>query len=412
MMPAAIQPSPVNADTLSTRPRMRLEFLDGLRGLAALYVVLGHTSGDNIASLPPNARWAFSWMDYARLAVDVFIVLSGFCLMLPVVRSTEGQLRGGAAAYLKRRAWRILPPYYAALALSLAFLLLSRTGLRFMEGHVDADMALTFAPGNLLTHLFLVHNLRSIYSMSINGPLWSVATEWQIYFVFPLLLLPLWRRFGIAAAVAGGFCIGLLPHFLLPMGRNFDWACPWYIGLFALGMLGAEIGFGRAPHLERVRRVLPWGPLSFVLSIGACGFISLRPHFYYQRAGFVGDTLAGLAAISLIIYCAGYATRETATRPPLILRLLEARWVVFLGSFSYSLYLTHRIAMLKLYPILQVARLTPVVERVVIITVCIPVVLVFAYVFHRVCERPFMSGRLRVGQSRAVEEVPTAAKSS
>ena len=391
-MSAVVHAPPVSPDASAGCPRLRLEFLDGLRGLAALYVALGHTAGDNIASLPPHARWAFSWMDYARLAVDVFIVLSGYCLMLPVARSTDGRLRGGAAAYLKRRAWRILPPYYAALALSLAFLLLSRTGVSFLKGHADPDMALVFAPGNMLSHLFLVHNLSSVYSQSINGPLWSVATEWQIYFIFPLLLLPLWRRFGIGAAVAGGFCAGLLPHFLLPMARNFDWACPWYIGLFALGMLGAVIGFSQASGLERLRKALPWGTLSLVLFICACGFISLWPHIYYHQAGFVADTLAGSAAVSLIIYCASYAVREAVTRVPLILRLLEARWVVVLGSFSYSLYLTHRIAMLKMYPLLQIAHLMPVVERLVIVTACMPIVLAFAYLFHRVCERPFMTG--------------------
>src|SRR5215218_948233 len=76
--------------------------------------------------------------------------------------------------------------------------------------------------------------------MSINMAHWSVATEWQIYFLFPLLLLPLWRRFGSACAVAAAAVVGLLPHFLLPESRNLDWACPWFLGLFAMGMAVAD----------------------------------------------------------------------------------------------------------------------------------------------------------------------------
>ena len=62
--------------------------------------------------------------------------------------------------------------------------------------------------------------------------------EWQIYFFFPFLLLPLLRRFGICVAVAAAFVIGLAPHFLL---HRFDETSPWYLGLFSLGMAGAVV---------------------------------------------------------------------------------------------------------------------------------------------------------------------------
>src|SRR5437660_75394 len=99
--------------------RFRLDFLDGIRGLAALYVALFHVSYAR-QSLPEPARHLTDWLQFGHYAVGVFIVLSGYCLMLPVARSADGRLRGGVGSYLRRRAWRILPPYYAALVLALA----------------------------------------------------------------------------------------------------------------------------------------------------------------------------------------------------------------------------------------------------------------------------------------------------
>src|SRR4051812_10624228 len=93
----------------------RFDFLDGLRGLAALYVVLHHASQDVPA--PMLRGWAAAarfLLRHGHFAVAVFIVLSGYCLMRPVARDASRQIRGGTLAYLRRRAWRILPPYYAA----------------------------------------------------------------------------------------------------------------------------------------------------------------------------------------------------------------------------------------------------------------------------------------------------------
>src|SRR5205085_647811 len=103
-------------DKSSTGTR-HLAYLDGLRGLAALQVVLGHAAMQvhwGSLAKPRVIQAALGPMTFAREAVALFIVLSGFCLMLPVVRR-EGVLQGGAWQFFKRRARRILPPYYLAL---------------------------------------------------------------------------------------------------------------------------------------------------------------------------------------------------------------------------------------------------------------------------------------------------------
>ena len=370
--------------------QLRLEFLDGLRGLAALYVAASHIGGDNLGDIPAHARWAFGWLHNGRLAVDVFIVLSGYCLMLPVARSANADLRGGTWTYLMRRARRILPPYYAALALSILVLLLSHAGMAYLRGHRTGEVGAMLTPWNVISHALLIHNWNPASNMSIDGPLWSVATEWQIYFLLPLVLLPVYRRFGAPATIAAGFAVGLAPHFLLPRSYNFDWAAPWFVGLFSLGVAGAAIGFSENELCRKLRMSIPW---SIVATVGAVLVVAAlsMPGYTYTRFSIAIDVLMGLEAIALIVACTGHAVQYPEKRLPWIVRLLDSRWAVALGGFSYSLYLTHRIAMEKLYPLVGALHLGIVGERVALLAIGVPWVLIFAYLFHLVFERPFLS---------------------
>jgi peptidoglycan/LPS O-acetylase OafA/YrhL len=95
--------------------RLRLEYLDGLRGLAALYVVLVHIEPSIGEQLPTWLQLFTKTLRYGRVSVVIFIVLSGYVLMASVVRSLNGYVAGGLWGYIKRRSRRILPPYYATL---------------------------------------------------------------------------------------------------------------------------------------------------------------------------------------------------------------------------------------------------------------------------------------------------------
>ena len=164
-----------------------------MRGLAALYIILYHVYAPD--GLPAVIRHGLSWLRFGHYVVGVFIVLSGYSLMLPVVRAADGRIPGGTLDFFKRRARRILPPYYAALVLSLAYGALMRRsseiGLSRMKSQAPD---VNFEVGNLVTHLLLVHNWFPRWVFAVNATHWSVATEWQIYFLFPLVLLPVWRR--------------------------------------------------------------------------------------------------------------------------------------------------------------------------------------------------------------------------
>src|SRR5919197_1544243 len=98
--------------------RARLAGLDGIRGLAALFVVLHHCWLMSYPGYPANTGPVWSgWLIYGHLAVVVFIVLSGFSLAVAPARN--GWRLDGLGRFAFRRAWRILPPYWPALVYSL-----------------------------------------------------------------------------------------------------------------------------------------------------------------------------------------------------------------------------------------------------------------------------------------------------
>jgi peptidoglycan/LPS O-acetylase OafA/YrhL len=121
------------------------------------------------------------WLMYGQFPVTFFITLSGFCLMIPVIRS--GVLRGGTKGFLFGRVRRILPPYYSALVLSVFVV----SNFLQYPSHTWYDLSLPITTKGILAHVFLVQNLHWSWT-EINGPLWTTAIEFQIYLLFPFLV--------------------------------------------------------------------------------------------------------------------------------------------------------------------------------------------------------------------------------
>ena len=371
--------------------RLRFTYLDGLRGLAALYVVISHVLLLQWAQLPFFNKFA----RYGIFGVVVFIVLSGYCLMLPVARSKKGQISGGLLDYLKRRGRRILPPYYGALFLCLLLAVLI-LGVQKVTGldWSDVGSANLFSPNfhffDVLSHLLLIHNLHSAAPTNfnsslpiyrINGAMWTVATEWHIYFVFPVLLLPVWRRFGLLAVVTTAFLVGIGPHYLL---HGFiEAAHPWFLGLFAFGMAAADIGFSQKPFLILIRKSLPWGMLATMFAFVA--FLTEWPLLGLDR--WINESFAGIGAACLLIYCTNFLIDGKVI--PTVLRLLEMPWVIALGSLSYSLYLVHAPVLVLVHHLLLSLQLSPIMIAATLLVVAVPMSVLIAYLFHLVFERPF-----------------------
>ena len=385
----------------SPSARLRLDYLDGLRGLAALYVVMHHAYYGLTAeeTLPSLAAHLTYWLYLGRSAVDIFIVLSGYCLMLPVIRA--GRLSGSLTGFFQRRARRILPPYYAALAVCLLAIAALPALHDLSHPHALWNEALpAFIPSVIASHLLLAHNFDPAWHSKIDYPMWSVATEWQIYFLFPLALLPIWRRWGSGAAVLAAFLIGLVPLFLF--FDRFSGVSPQFLGLFALGMAAADINFSARAPLAAWRNKLPWGGLSAGL-LALLVLVSLK-HSSWPEAVAFKDILVGGATACLLVACTRTLTRhhetatdqspETRNRAPLALRLMESRPAVLLGTFSYSLYLVHAPVLALCQAGIRTLPLSPTLSLGVMLLGGVPLALAVSYLFHLAFEKPFLSPTL------------------
>jgi len=368
--------------------RVRLAYLDGLRALAATYVVAFHAVlgfyGSDLTGAFRVLRRVFA---YGHESVAVFIVLSGYCLMLPVVRGDARGLRLDFGRFVRRRARRILPPYFATVAGSL-LLIATVPALQQRSGTTWDDSLPGLDWGAIATHLLVVHNWFPRWGVQINGPLWSVATEWQIYFFFPLLLLPVWRRFGMVGALLAATVVGYAP---LAFARGPAWlAIPWYLLLFTFGMAAAAIGFAKRPLEQRLLGGANWALLSGLLWL-SCLLLSNAAAGSWFGLKPLSDLLVGLATATLLLNLTGKAATSTTSTG--FLRLLESKPLVNLGHFSYSLYLTHLPVLALGYFALKPLGLPAPVAAFALLTLGGSASLAVAYAFHVGVERRFMLQR-------------------
>lgn len=364
---------------------LRLEYLDGLRGFASFYVLLFHVVlGFQAGPLPTLAKPLQRLLAFGHEAVAVFIVLSGYCLTLSATRVGKSAPTAPLGTFLGRRALRILPPYYGAVLLGLATV----AAVPFLNGHAPTntiwdDTFPAFSWGSLASHALVIHNWFPEWVHTINGPLWSVATEWQIYFLFPLLFLPLLRRLGKLPMILIGLGIGYgLPLVAPTLASTM---VSWYVGLFALGIGACLVHFGSAS--DRQLASWPWKGAAISL-VGFCfigGNAAAGFWFSHQK---LSDFLVGLTTACALVALTGSAIRRQSSP---ILRLLEGRFAQTLGRISYSLYLTHLPITAVAFTIARPLSQNPWLHLGAMLALSVPTSFLFALLYYRFVEGPFVT---------------------
>jgi peptidoglycan/LPS O-acetylase OafA/YrhL len=228
-------------ESLSSQSQ-RLAFIDFLRGFACLWVIGTHAhAGWTNVYRPAGAdnilQSAFIWfLGLGGKGVDLFIVISGFCLTYPLVKVNDGSIYFkdlDLKRFLIRRGQRILPVYYSVLiacTLALSF------GITFAPFHGLRDV---------IPYALLVQNWIPTYHARINGTLWSVAMEAQLYLTLPLIILLIQKipyRVVLYSLVTLSALIGILSKsvhlttFVNPLSHT---AMPVHFGEFVLGIIAA-----------------------------------------------------------------------------------------------------------------------------------------------------------------------------
>lgn len=351
---------------IATKPenegRLQLGYIDGLRGFAALYIVIHHVLA--AMTLPQPHSLILRFFEHGTEVVGIFLTISGFCLALPLAR--RGRWTLDSQRFLKRRAWRILPPYYAACLLALPFALLQG---RF--GHPLSVKA-------IWSHLVLLQNWVPGQMYTLDGPLWSVALECQIYLVFPLI---------VALRNKTGPFITLGLTVLLGLGSFKIFHGAGQISLFAcfgVGIFFAEAGFRKTWQT--------WIPV--VALVAACAAV-FHTYAKWHTPLMLWSVFSG-ALMAALVHRKGSPAR----------RLLEWKPLVTAGLFSYSIYLVHDIFVETVERYLTYHdpgfHRAPSVHGIVALSLAGLIAIPIAYVFHLYIELPFISAKRQETEHRVM----------
>jgi peptidoglycan/LPS O-acetylase OafA/YrhL len=305
----------------------RFDFLDGLRGIAALTIAIHHFTALS------GRREIFA---SAHIAVDFFFCLSGFVIAL----AYHDRLRDGMSlvAYAKKRLARLYPMFLVGMALGLVAMQLLR-----VNGLTDYTWT-DIASGALLNLFYLPY---------LNGDYMRVFEARIVGAIFPLNT-PAWSLF-----------FGLGANLLFALSLRGSRAMPILIlALSAVGMSMATYAYGEAPG---------WGTANYLGGIPRVLFAFFAGVVLYQayrRApwrGVAGPVFVALLVLGIVVVPrfpghAMYWLGGALLAAPAIVAMACAvemrkgspgqRLCAYAGKLSYPLFCLH-------YPLLMVLSIAP-----------------------------------------------------
>lgn len=308
----------IAAPPAPTPRRSRLDALTGMRGLAALLIVLSHVS---YVSGAKTGSWASPVLNRLDVGVAIFFVITGYLLYLPFARAhAEGRPQPSVRRYLAHRAARILPTYWIAVV-ATGVLLVDNHGATPTEWFRQLTLTQLYQPEGFFTGLIQT---------------WSLNSTVAFYVVLPLLtaLVALGSRStGSRSAIRRqGALIALMtvagPLFLVAFATGHigntlahNWL-PAYFGWFAAGMaIALAEAARRAGHAGPFSRLcadiasVPGTAMAAAVVVFAIATTPLTG----PRGLDLGDAFAQVARIVLLVVVAFLVVvatthRDTATQ--------------------------------------------------------------------------------------------------
>ena len=338
----------------------RVQSIDGLRGVAALWVVLFHL---HLAVSRTATDWLWYPIDWiarnGAKGVDIFFVISGFVIAMSVSKGagTVGYL----GRFVLRRSIRLDPPYWSAILLEVVLLL---STLQLFPEHP----ATLPSGAQLLSHLFYLQDLLGYGNIVLS--FWTLCYEIQFY----------------------GFFVGLivLRHYLPAVLQSTRFTALFAGGLFMLSVWVRFIDPGSAPHGLFIDRWYQFfiGTLTY-FAISKPGRLKMLYLAWAALAVVLISTSASLIQLLPIVVSAWLLLAAHDERWG---RLLSAPPLQFLGAISYSLYLYHASVGWRFVSLMQKllpGRWTSAMAIAVYLT-GIGVSILFAALMWRFIERPFL----------------------
>lgn len=374
----------------------RVDELDGLRGLLALWVALSHLlAWTGFWENPGPGRLDAAWLVFisAKPAVETFIILSGFAISFLLHKRKQGY-----GAFMRGRFFRIYPVYLLCLAVAIgtSFLVPFILKTAVWSGEtVYYDWIRQFSEwesaafgAHVFWHLLLLNGvLTKGFLPGATGtlllPAWSITLEWQYYLVSPVIAR--WVKSAI--------------------------------GLAALGAL-AWLGIRYSAHWQNTQLsfLLPQLPL-FLVGIGSyhlyaklCESGKLRPLGTLAPVALVTlAILTGWHPVAFTAWAVGFGCIVSRGNDPVgrALDIVRAGllhpWPQFFGRISYPLYLVHwPVIILVLTGILHVMPgIGKIPAFATLAAIASPAMVLAALAVHRIVEKPMMDYGKRFDRKKA-----------
>ncbi len=355
--------------------------LDGLRGFAALFVVFHHCfiwpmlfSKGIISPEPfqlaygslllPTALW------YGYSGVELFFILSGFCLLYQVFSQPHRTF--SVRKYAFHRVRRIYPPYFGAVVLAVVLAAIAWS-------KIDAHLHWATEPVSFSGVISALTLTGSHYCL----PFWSLVIEAQWYFLVPVLAILFARsRWLMHGGMLG--CIALLAVLeTLQIYRLHTLLV--YLPLFWIGILLADIATMEGRHTRLLLQRGLW------LVLVATGMIAI---YMYAPPPPVWKQSAS-QAYPVAIFYTGVLSAALFTR--FGQRVFSARWLVKAGAFSYSLYLIHALVVYVAVVLMDHYRISGTRELIICLTALPAICIATGYVFYLAIEKRVMRRSVRAG---------------
>ena len=325
--------------SVGQNPHLYCPGYEGMRAIACLQVFLYHALWRF-----GNPQIEFGCFDVDQLiktmdgGVCIFFVLSGLLLSLPFWNAIlHARAWPSSIEYLRRRAARIVPAYFAILVI---LYLLNPSGIYSLKGMTDFGL-----------HVLFLHTFFEFSYGSVNPVLWSIGIEFQFYLLLPLIMAGLCRLSMTRLRPAGAcvvlclicWAIGLMESTVLRLIPNpipfaslrSHETILWYLQFFAGGItagmivasLQRSIEIGNSPQESQLATLL-----------AAVAVVSLTISSYFGQEGdwrkisYCGWPM-NVITIGILLCC--------IPQSRLFRSVLSAKTLCFVGTISYGLYLWH-----------------------------------------------------------------------
>lgn len=339
--------------------------LDGLRGIAVLWVMIYHLGG-GAQSQYWLVRLIGATFKRGFAGVPLFFVLSGF-LITGILWDSKGSDHWWRN-FFARRTLRIFPLYYASLILTATISLWQGFDWHAVEG--------------LWVYVLYLQNVSAVMGTPTHlalslGHYWSLAVEEQFYLIWPLILYKL-RSIRQAQAI----CLSVLALSAIFNGMLGLKLLPWNHSAFVFNVGGLVAG----AYLSLARRSSQWNAL-LKWSKPAC-VVGLGMYFLLTYVNLEWDRnfaqpFLWIGFCGLLLNC---------FQPGAVKSFMGQAWLRKVGSLSYGLYVYH-VLLLPLFAWLAF-HLAPAVSRnthlALVFVIGIALSFAAAYVSYTFFEKPFL----------------------